>query len=118
MVVEDEELLRGAVATALRRAGFEVLEAANGSAAINLIRENGNIDAILLDATLPGPPIHDIIREAATTKPNVKVVLTSAYSPEMLTDAGVVSTPQVRDFLRKPFRLADLVHKLQSIVSS
>ena len=99
---------------ALRRAGFEV-EAANGSAAINLIRANRSIDAILLDATLPGPPI---LKFYGKLPGNVKVALSSAYSPEMIADGGLVKAPPVRHFLRKPFDLADLAHKLRSIVSS
>jgi hypothetical protein len=52
LVVEDEDPLRLAVVKMLRNTGFEVLEAANGSAAIELLRTNGGkIDVILLEMT-------------------------------------------------------------------
>jgi PAS domain S-box-containing protein len=57
LVVEDEDALRQAVAKALRRRGLKVLETADGSAAIEILRATGSkIDVILLDMTLPGAP--------------------------------------------------------------
>ena len=50
--MEDEDVLRQAVAKDAAQKGFEVLEAANGSTAIDLILANRDkIDAILLDLT-------------------------------------------------------------------
>jgi len=87
----------------LRKRGFEVLEAANGSAAINLLRANsGKIDVILLDMTIPGASSGEVVAEAAQAGPDVRVVLTSAYSEEMLTP--LMSTSQIRGFIRKRLR--------------
>ena len=86
----------------LRKNGFKVLEAANGSSAINLLRENrDNIDVILLDMTIPGASSCDVVAEAAQSIPDAKVVLTSAYGEEMLTP--LMTAPQIRGFIRKPF---------------
>jgi DNA-binding response OmpR family regulator len=42
----------------LRKTGFEVLEAADGSSAIDILRADGDkIDVILLDLTIPGRPV-------------------------------------------------------------
>jgi CheY-like chemotaxis protein len=113
MVVEDEDLLRQAVIKMLLKADFDVLEAANGSAAIDLLRANGgNIDVILLDATIPGASSHAVIVEAAEARPDVRVVLTSAYGPEVIT--GAMEAPQIRGFIRKPFQLGDLVQTLRN----
>jgi PAS domain S-box-containing protein len=112
LVVEDEDTLRRAVVKMLRKMGFEVLEAANGSAAIDLLRANGGkIDVILLDMTIPGASSHEVVAEAAQARTDIKVILTSAYSQEMLTHA--VSASQIRGFIRKPFQFGDLVNTLQ-----
>ena len=56
LVVDDEDALRDGVAKVLRKSGFQVLEAANGTAAIDLLRANGpGIDMVLLDMTMPWP---------------------------------------------------------------
>jgi hypothetical protein len=47
---------------------------------------------------------------------NVRAILTSAYSQEMIADA--MSPPQVRGFIRKPFQFADLLKMLRSSLSS
>jgi DNA-binding NtrC family response regulator len=113
LVVEDEDALRQAVVKMLRKTGFDVFEAADGSSAIDLLRtEGGKIDVILLDMTLPGAPSHQVVTEAAKARPDMRVILTSAYSDEMV--AAKITALQVRGFIRKPFRFPDLVQKLRS----
>jgi CheY-like chemotaxis protein len=108
LVVEDETDLRGAIVKMLQRSGLEVFEAADGTSAIELLRERGrSIDAILLDMALPGPGGREIVAEAAKLKPEVRVILTSAYSQAMIE--GSITAPQICGFIRKPFRLADLL---------
>ena len=112
LIVEDEGPLRQAVTKMLRNTGFEVFEVADGSSAIDLLRANGgNIDLILLDMTIPGAPSSEVVAEAGKARPNIKVVLTSAYSQEMI--AGAMNAPQISGFIRKPFQLGDLVKKLK-----
>jgi CheY-like chemotaxis protein len=116
LVVEDEAQLRQAVVEMLRKTGFAVLEAADGTSAIDLLRANGDkIDVILLDMTLPGASSYEIVAEAAKAKPTIRVILTSAYSREI---AGAMSSPQIRSFIRKPFLLGDLVKALRSSLAS
>jgi len=117
LVVEDEDPLRQAVVKMLRKKGFEVLEAANGSAAIDLLRASGGkIDVMLLDMTLPGASSHEVVAEAAKARPDIKVILTSAYSQKMLTPP--LSASQIRGFIRKPFQLGDLVQTLENAFAS
>jgi DNA-binding response OmpR family regulator len=63
-VVEDEDSLRSAAPKCSARAVFFVLEAADGTAAIEAIRGNSPIDVLLLDVTLPGVPAREILAEA------------------------------------------------------
>jgi nitrogen-specific signal transduction histidine kinase/CheY-like chemotaxis protein len=117
LIVEDEDILRQAVAKVLRGRGAEVLEAANGSTAIDLLRNKGNeIDVVLLDLTIPGPSSQEVLAEAAQGRPDLKVILTSAYSEEMVTAS--MGSPLIRSFIRKPFPLGDLVQMLRNALSS
>jgi DNA-binding NtrC family response regulator len=101
----------------LRKVGFSVVGAADGAAAIDLLRANpNNIDLIFLDVTIPGASSHDVLAEAAQTRPDIRVVLTSAYSQEMLMPS--MSGPQICEFIRKPYRLGDLVQTLRKVASS
>lgn len=116
LVVEDEGHLRQAVVKMLRKTGIEVFEAADGSSAIDLLRtDGGKIDVVLLDMTIPGASSHDVIAEAVRVKPDIRVILTSAYSQEMV--AGPMSVPQIRSFIRKPFQFVDLLNALRTSLS-
>jgi CheY-like chemotaxis protein len=117
LVVEDEHHLRQAVVKMLRKTGFKVFEAADGSCAIDLLRaDGGKIDVMLLDMTIPGASSREVVAEAANAKPNIKVILTSAYSQETMADA--MSPPQIHSFIRKPFQFADLLNTVRSSLPS
>jgi PAS domain S-box-containing protein len=117
LVLEDEAILRQAVAKALRKNGFEVLEAADGSAAIEVVSANGSrIDVALLDMTFPGASLNNVIAEYLAARSGAKIILTSAHSEEMASAAAGV--PQIRGFIRKPFLPAELVKKLRDTLSS
>jgi PAS domain S-box-containing protein len=117
LVVEDEEVLRLAISKALRTRGFSVLEASDGSGAMNLLRtQKDEIDVILLDVTLPGTSSREILDGVHRTAANVKVVLTSAYSKQHVdsTFAGLRFT----NFIRKPFQLDELAGVLRDAQSA
>ena len=107
-MVEDEEGIRVAVARMLRKKGLSVIEAGDGWAAIDLIR-NGEeeIDVILLDVTIPGAPSREVFTEAQRIRPQVKVILTTAHDLEAA--ANSFDAPQLKGFIRKPYEFADLV---------
>jgi DNA-binding NtrC family response regulator len=116
LVVEDERDLRQPIVKMLRKNDFEVFEAADGSSAIDLLRAGEvKIDVILLDITIPGASSHEIVAEAAKARPNIRVILTSAYSQGIVADA--MSSPVI-SFIRKPFQLGDLLKTLRSALSS
>ncbi len=117
LVVEDEDPLREAVVRMLRKTGFTALEAADGTSAIDFLRANtSGVDLMLLDMTIAGASSRDLIAEATRVHPNVRVILTSAYSPEMLTSA--TSTSQVYGFIRKPYQFHDVLQILQQAITS
>ena len=115
--MEDEGYLRQAIAKMLRKTGLNGLEAADGSSAIELLRTHGReIDLILLDMIIPGASSREVIVEASRARPDVRVILTSAQSEEMM--ARPMTAPQVRAFIRKPFQLEALVKMLGDTLSS
>ncbi|HEY6344279.1 MAG TPA: PAS domain-containing protein [Bryobacteraceae bacterium] len=119
LIVEDEAPLRKAVAAMLRKVGFEVMEAADGFSAIEIIGAHASkIDVILLDLTIPGASSREVIAGAAKGRPDVRVVLTSAYSQEQQMVAEAMSAPQIHSFIRKPYEFGDLLHKLRNALAS
>jgi CheY-like chemotaxis protein/two-component sensor histidine kinase len=117
LLVEDEGPLRFALGRMLGKARFTVLEAADGTEAVKLLRDSDlKIDLLFLDMTIPGCPSEEVLSEGVRARPELKVILTSAYSEEMVKET--LSGPQVRGFVRKPFRTATVVSALRNALSS
>jgi two-component system cell cycle sensor histidine kinase/response regulator CckA len=116
LVVEDEEVLRRAVSKALRIKGFSVMEAQDGSVAMDLVRTRGDdIDVILLDVTLPGKSSKEVFEEAQRMRASIKVVLTSAYDRK--TVDAFFRGLRITQFIRKPFQLDELVGTLRDALA-
>jgi two-component system cell cycle sensor histidine kinase/response regulator CckA len=113
LLVEDEELLRLAVAKMLRKGGFTVLEAGDGRTAVDLFQANQTaVDVVLLDMTLPRMSGREVLVELRRIRPGVKVILTTAYSE----DTALLNVGEQRpwSFIRKPYGLAQLAELLRT----
>jgi two-component system cell cycle sensor histidine kinase/response regulator CckA len=116
LVVEDEVALRQAVSKMLRKRGFSVIEASDGSAALDLIRAHQDqIDVLLLDITLPGASSREVLEEGKRLRPKMATIITSAHNREMAASslAGTIDY-----FIRKPFRSADLIDMIRAASAS
>lgn len=80
LVVEDEVLVRVALADALRAAGFSVVEAATADEALSYLQAGGHVDLIFSDINMPGSldglELAYRIRDAF---PFLAIILTSGY---------------------------------------
>ena len=111
LVVEDEDPLRQAVSKMLRNVGFSVIEARDGSAALDAIQEQNNpLHVLFLDITLPGASSREVLQEARRLRPGMRVVVTSAYTEEM---ACTSLQTAIDHFIRKPYRLDDLIRLIR-----
>jgi PAS domain S-box-containing protein len=111
LFVEDEPSMRSAVTKLLRRRNFDVLEAADGMSAVELLRSDpGRVDVVLLDVTLPGMPGREVFDRLRRIKPDLKVVLSTAYSRERTMSE--FRERNTSGFIRKPYQTRDLVELL------
>jgi PAS domain S-box-containing protein len=114
LVVEDEEQLRFVTTKMLRRNGFGVMEAADGTEALAAISAHKEtIDVVLLDVTLPGAPSRDVLAEVRRVRPDSKVIVTTAYGTSKV--AETFPGMHIDAFLRKPYRAAELVNLVLSL---
>ena len=100
LVVDDEEQVRRLAGEFLRRRGFNVLEAANGTAALEQLHEHGREIALLLtDVIMPGMSGTELMRQARDRQPALRVVLMSGFTGEPLDDEDLAGAALVQ----KPF---------------
>lgn len=102
LVVEDEILIRLAIADRLRDAGFRVYEAANGSEAIDLLLHYCHeIDAVFSDVMMPGPidgPA--LVSWMSVNCPKVPVLMASGAPGSSAEVTGVMAAGL---FFMKPY---------------
>ncbi len=113
LVVDDQPLVLDTAALILRRAGFRVLTSEDGRAALETVEaHDGPIHLALLDVVMPGMTGPELCEELAARSPRLRVLFMSGYTHKEMASCGVHAGPQ--DFIRKPFRPADLVHRVNA----
>jgi CheY-like chemotaxis protein len=111
LLIDDEESLRSPVGKLLRKRNFRVIEAPDGESGLDRFKADPDgIDAVLLDVTLPGMPGPAVFDELRRIRPDVNVILCTAYSEE--TVMAQFGAREIRGFIRKPYRTDDLVKLL------
>jgi two-component system, cell cycle sensor histidine kinase and response regulator CckA len=96
----------------IRRTGLVVIESTDGFDAVEQFRANQrDIAVVLLDMTLPGMKGHEVFAELRRIRPDIKVIITSAYSQEMALDS--LGGQPAWAFIRKPFQIKELVNLLR-----
>src|SRR6266480_7062891 len=73
LVMDDDELLRGALRVVLEAAGYEVIEAADGDAGLRLQREQA-ADLVLVDIFMPERDGLEVIRALRAEIPEPKII--------------------------------------------
>jgi two-component system cell cycle sensor histidine kinase/response regulator CckA len=112
LVVEDEEILRLAISKMLRRERFSVIEAGDGTSGADLFRVNEpRIDVVLLDVTLPGMSGRDVLKEMRRIRPDVKVVLTTAFNKDNALSS--IDEQHPWGYVRKPYQFRELISLLR-----
>jgi two-component system response regulator HydG len=106
VVVDDEPTLRRTIARMLSARGIDVAQCEDGNAALAYVRTN-DPDVLLVDLMMPGVTGLEVLREVKALRPDVEVVLMTAYS--RIEDAVAAVRSGAYDFLTKPFQSLDAV---------
>jgi len=115
LVVEDEEVLRQLVKTALSKLGYNTITAADGMEAIEIYKKGKiRIDLIMLDLIMPKLSGRETFKILKGINQKVKVLLTSGYalneSVRQLFGNGVI------DFVKKPYKISELANRIRKIL--
>jgi CheY-like chemotaxis protein len=105
--------LRQLVGHLLKRAGYTVLLAASGPAAVELWREHGpKIQLLLTDVIMPdGMTGRQLAEKLQGERPGLKVIYTSGYSADVLKEGPKLV--EGINFLQKPFEAHKLVQAVR-----
>jgi two-component system cell cycle sensor histidine kinase/response regulator CckA len=112
LLVEDEGLVRGITARLLRARGYQVLEAEDGEAALDLARAHaGDIDLMISDVVMPGMDGPSLLAAAKPYLKDAPVLFISGYAEAEFSDL-LEGEPQV-SFLPKPLDIKTLAEQVK-----
>jgi len=112
LLVEDEDSVRNFAVRALKRQGYEVLEATTGLEALELYAgETQPIDIIVSDVVMPEMDGPTMLTEMRKSRPDLKVIFMSGY-PDDRFKTGLDPDAHYA-FLAKPFSLPQLAAKVK-----
>jgi CheY-like chemotaxis protein len=116
LLAEDEEAIRALAERVLTGFGYTVLAARNGEEAIEIFRQNKEIDLAVLDVVMPRKGGKEAFDEMHKANPNLKVIYMSGYSADAIHDSYVLipGTP----ILQKPFGPAVLARKIREVLDT
>ncbi len=115
LVVEDEANVLAVIARALREAGYIVLEAADGRAALELMERNpGRLDLVLTDVAMPGMSGRELAEIVRRHHPALPVMLMSGEASGTVAELDIGSPGRM--FLQKPFSPDQLAAQIRALL--
>lgn len=114
LVVEDEVLIRLAIADYLRACGYHVLEANDAAEAKRVLDAAAPIDVVFSDVQMPGPADgFALARWVRAHHPRVKVILTSGLPGAAHTAAGLCDDGPL---VGKPYQPETVLRRIQDLL--
>lgn len=114
LLVDDEEMLRQAIADVLKKQGYNVIEAGGGHEAFEKFKAS-TVDVVVTDVRMPGGDGIELIKNIKQREPGMPIVLFLSASQDLSTeeahDIGVAA------ILAKPFPKNDLLEAVKRVLS-
>jgi CheY-like chemotaxis protein len=115
LLVEDDGTVRKVAARILSVLGYKVLEAENGTRAMDIaVQHEGRIDLLLTDIIMPGVDGRSVADLVGGVRPGIKVIFASGYPVAHLEEIGVLGRDMA--LLTKPFGRSELAKKVREVL--
>jgi two-component system cell cycle sensor histidine kinase/response regulator CckA len=115
LLVEDNSDVRDVARTSLKYYGYRVIEAANGTEAIQVFKElEGRIDLLFTDVVMPAMGGQSLAESLRIQKPELPVLFMSGHPFEINTKK--LAAMDGNDFIQKPFKPLDLAQKVRRML--
>lgn len=115
LLVEDEPILRQLASHALRKCGYTVLEAGNGSDGLKVgAGHSGVIHLLVTDLIMPVLCGHKLATQLVRERPTLKVLYMSGYTADAISQQDIAAPNTA--FLQKPFTPTALAQKVRELL--
>jgi PAS domain S-box-containing protein len=113
LVVEDDVGVRRVVTARLTMLGYQVVEAANGTAALAMLADHPEAAMIFTDVVMPGGISGNELAEAAReARPDIKILFSSGYAEPAVARQGLGA----HAWVKKPYTAAELAKMIHNIL--
>jgi PAS domain S-box-containing protein len=117
LIVDDEPAVRQVCRAVLGKAGFCVLIAEDGPAALRMLEEKGGeIQLMLLDQGMPGMNGRQVLERARSAGRDLPVIVFSGYSEREV--AREFEGLGISSFLQKPFSSGGLASEVAKVIEN
>ena len=112
LLVDDEKLIRDVMKEYCYSESYDVVEATNGLEAVNIVKENNNIDMIIMDIMMPVMDGYTASREIKKIS-DIPIIMLSAREEEYdkLTGFDI----GIDDYMTKPFSPKELIARIKAV---
>jgi DNA-binding response OmpR family regulator len=114
LILEDEENIRSFIVINLQRAGYQTLEAGTGFDALEILKNNPDVDVAVLDIMLPDVDGFEVCRRIRANNKRMGIIMLTARTQEMDKVTGLMTGAD--DYVTKPFSPAELTARLDALV--
>lgn len=117
MVIDDEEMIRSILERSLKKKKFSVLLSHGGNHALQEFRDKKDmIDLVILDMIMPEISGKELFEKLREIKPDIKVLISSGYTAD--DDMDIILQNGAMGFIKKPFKIDDIVREIYRILNS
>jgi DNA-binding NtrC family response regulator len=109
LLVDDEEGYRELISRVLTKAGYEVLQAADGLQALSLLEES-NVDLVISDILMPNLNGYGLVARLRAKWPTMPVILTTGFLSQEAAKSMMNGSV---DFIPKPINAERLLEMIQ-----
>ena len=118
LLVEDDPAWRDLATNLLKRLGYNVLPAASGAEALELLGRTGQVpvDLLFTDLVMPGMNGEELAGRVRVLFPAMRILFTTAYSRDGLLRQGL--SPEALGLLPKPYTPSALARKVREVLDA
>ena len=113
LIMEDEVNIRSFVVINLKRAGYDAIEAATGTEALERIAEHPDIGVAILDIMVPEIDGFEVCRRIRANNKQMGIIMLTARTQEMDKVTGLMTGAD--DYVTKPFSPAELTARIDAL---
>jgi CheY-like chemotaxis protein len=111
LVVEDEVMMRTKLTEELEEAGYSVIEASDGTEAVEILTLRSDVKIVISDVRMPGPIDGvELCCRVRSGYPGIKVVLSSG-------EPNAADSTAHDGFFLKPYRVAWIIKHIRSFTN-